>query len=78
MMNALSCIVVCELHRGVLTSMVGAKCLQLEAGLALCPHLEPLMAVDAQSLEGIMATHVYQLRSPTSSRKYLLPLGITG
>jgi hypothetical protein len=39
MMHALSRTVVRELYRGELASAVGAKWLQLEAGLALCPHL---------------------------------------
>jgi hypothetical protein len=42
MMHTLSHTVVCELYRGELTSAVGAKCLQLEAGLTLCPHLDVL------------------------------------
>jgi hypothetical protein len=32
------------------------------------------MAAAARSLEGITATHMYLLRSSTSSKKYLLPL----
>jgi hypothetical protein len=42
MMHALSRIVVHELCRGELASVVGVKCLQLEAGLALRPRLDVL------------------------------------
>jgi hypothetical protein len=41
-MHALSRTIVHELHRGELASAVGAKCLQLEAGLAFRPHLDVL------------------------------------
>jgi hypothetical protein len=34
--------IVREFYRGELTSTVGAKCLQLEAGLTLCPLLDVL------------------------------------
>jgi hypothetical protein len=40
MMHALSFIVVRELYRSELTSAIGAKFLQLEAGLALRPRLD--------------------------------------
>jgi hypothetical protein len=42
MMHALSRTVVCELRRSELASTVGAKCLQLEAGLALRSRLDVL------------------------------------
>jgi hypothetical protein len=41
-MHILSQTVVHELHRGELASAIGAKCLQLEVGLALCPCLDVL------------------------------------
>jgi hypothetical protein len=37
-----------------------------------------LVAATARSLEGTAATHMYWLRSSTSSKKYSLPLGVTG
>jgi hypothetical protein len=37
-----------------------------------------LIAVTAQSLEGITTTHMYPLRLSTRSKRYLLPLGISG
>jgi hypothetical protein len=40
MMHALSYTVVCKLCRGELASTVSAKCLQLDARLALCLHLD--------------------------------------
>jgi hypothetical protein len=42
MMHALSRTVVRELCRGELASVIGAKCLQLEAELALHPRLDVL------------------------------------
>jgi hypothetical protein len=42
MMHALSHIIVCKFWRAELASVVGAKCLQLEAGLALCSRLDVL------------------------------------
>jgi hypothetical protein len=42
MMQALSRTIVHELCHGELASAVSAKCLQLEAGLTLCPRLDVL------------------------------------
>jgi hypothetical protein len=42
MMHALSRTIVHEFYRGKLASVVGAKSLQLEVGLALCPCLDVL------------------------------------
>jgi hypothetical protein len=78
MMHALSRTVVRELCHGELASAVSVKCLQFEAGLASARAWMSLMAATARSLEGITTTHMYLLRSSTSSRKYLLPLGVAG
>jgi hypothetical protein len=42
MMHALSCTIVREFYHDELTYTVGAKCLQLEAGLTLCLCLDVL------------------------------------
>jgi hypothetical protein len=42
MMHALNRTIIYKFYRGELTSAVSVKCLQLEAGLTLCPCLDVL------------------------------------
>jgi hypothetical protein len=76
MMHALSHAVLRELPRGELASTVEAERPLLQARLTFHPRLDLLDSSRCMILGGDRGYPMYLLRSSTTSKKYLLPLGI--